>query len=611
MFESFTQIDGMRGQILGGIVRGSMASELSNRIGQHTQADRWWTCQSDNGTLFVAVRGQQVSTFISERMAIVVRGYAVPAIPGEALATSLERIGLQYRTDGILSLQGLEGSFTFLLLDGESGRVCIHRNLVHNGNTFYASRSGSVLFASNLADLTASLPDAPHPDLDVLPLFFLFRYVPGPQTLFLGVNRLMPGARLQADSSNTRVRLVETIGALRGPRDNLGDPVERLDGLLAVLASESHRRKDAVGVMLSGGVDSTLLQAHWNGAWSGEPPPPSYCVALDHPSTVEDSNYARSAATALGSQLSFVVAAEPYAKYLVEAITATGEPPNHVQAVYFLQLAKVMAGAGLSQGVCGEAADGIFGMASANYLQNAWLLRCLIPLGGLRRAAERMAVGERLERVRYYLRLADRLYDFTFLEHPVNRQAVFADWPSVTACFGDAAVADALTERRRIFEDYAVGESPLERLHAANFFTSSVDSAAFWTTMFHCHRMDLLCPFLDSRMLRFAVNLHPRVRFPFRRPKALLRRTLARHVPRSYAFRNKRGFGQPIFEWLAPGGQLRALVDDMDHYDFVPKDVLARAQERPNWFLYALLCYDLWHKKHIRRSASDVPTRLP
>jgi len=99
-----------------------------------------------------------------------------------------------------------------------------------------------------------------------------------------------------------------------------------------------------------------------------------------------------------------------------------------------------------------------------------------------------------------------------------------------------------------------------------------------------------------------ALNLAPEVRYPFRRPKDLLKKALARLAPPELATRTKLGFGQPIFEWLAPGGLLRPLVQRIDHHDFVDRQSLQRSLAAPNWFLYSLLCYDLWHKLYIERS---------
>jgi asparagine synthetase B (glutamine-hydrolysing) len=184
---------------------------------------------------------------------------------------------------------------------------------------------------------------------------------------------------------------------------------------------------------------------------------------------------------------------------------------------------------------------------------------------------------------------------------------VFADWPAVEACFGSAAVAEAAAGRRALVEQHAVPEDPLDQLHATGFLGEAIDSAALWTTLFNRAGGDLLCPFLDSRLLRLALHLPRAVRYRFRRPKDLLKRALARQAPSELAWRPKLGFGQPVFEWLAPGGLLRPLVEQIALYDFVDRRTLARCLARPTWFLYSLLCYDLWHKLFIDRSLPRSP----
>jgi hypothetical protein len=196
-------------------------------------------------------------------------------------------------------------------------------------------------------------------------------------------------------------------------------------------------------------------------------------------------------------------------------------------------------------------------------------------------------------------RLAGGLDDFADLEHPVNRVASFADWPAVQACFGHSAVVAAAAGRRRLLDLYAVPYRPQDRLHAAGFLGEAVDSAGLWATLFQKAGVDLLCPFLDSRVVRLALNLAPEVRYRFRRPKDLLKRALARHAGEELARRCKLGFGQPIFEWLAPGGQLAPLVGRLGTHDFVEPGTLRRVRCRPTWFLYSLVVYDVWHQQFI------------
>ena len=129
-----------------------------------------------------------------------------------------------------------------------------------------------------------------------------------------------------------------------------------------------------------------------------------------------------------------------------------------------------------------------------------------------------------------------------------------------------------------------------------------MDSASLWTTLFHRPALDLLCPFLDSRMVRLALNLPAKVRYPFRRPKDLLKRALARHAPAELVGPAQARLRPADLRVAGPGGQLRPLVEPLGGHDFVDAATLVRAQERPNWFLYSLLCYDLWHKLFIDRS---------
>jgi hypothetical protein len=176
----------------------------------------------------------------------------------------------------------------------------------------------------------------------------------------------------------------------------------------------------------------------------------------------------------------------------------------------------------------------------------------------------------------------------------------------VSPCFGPAAVEAASAERRTLLERYAVPSDPMDRLHAMGFLGEAMDSAGLWSTLFQRAGMDLLCPFLDSRMLRLALNLPDASRYPFRRPKELLKSALARRAGATVARRSKLGFGQPIFAWMAPGGQLRPAVERLGGHAFVDPGTLARVRQKPTWFLYSLLVYDTWHKLFIDRSLPRV-----
>lgn len=563
-----------------------------------------WAYQDDNATLFLEQNGFDCHAESDEAVAVLVRGpTCMTGLSGNGVAEAIRR---HYLERGGLPVDRLEGCFTVLLLDGRNARVLLYRGLAGNGFTYYTRDADGFRFGSNLAALVDASASAPRPNSDVLPAFFLYRFVPGRETLFEGIQRLMPGEQVSYDANGLRRTQPRTFADLAGshsPGSNLVDEVEQTIGRVV---RDYARLVPRTANLLSGGVDSSFLQAMWNRADEG--PPLSYSVSVCHSRTRMDTEYALSMAKVLGTRHTLVPADGPYADYLIESIAATGEPPNHVFAAYFGHLARTMAEQGMEAGLCGEGADSLFGIGTADELGKAGLLRALVPFGPLRRWGGRLAAAAGRQRLAYYLGLAERLHDLTDPEHPVNQVAAFADWPATRHGFGEAAVRAACGYRRGLLSPYRVPSDLREQFHACAYLGEAIDSASLWTTLYNQAGLNLFCPFLDSRVLRLALSIPPKQRFPRGQPKGLLKQALARHVPAELVYRKKLGFGQPIFEWLAPGGQLRPCVERIGHYDFVPAATRAAALARPSWFLYSLLCYDLWHKLFIERG---IPRERP
>jgi asparagine synthase (glutamine-hydrolysing) len=564
-----------------------------------------WSNQNGDWNLFLHNRGAGLRLFTWGSLALLLRGYARPHGTTGPLDLDgvAEEIRCRYLERGELAVEGLEGSFTLALLDGAARRVVLYRNLVGTGFTYYHVGAGGFRFGGNLTDLVEAAGEPPRPNAAVLPTFFLYRFVPGRETLFEGYSRLLPGEEVTWDCHGLTRAQRQTFADLVA-----GEPIgefalERLGETMRRVLADCKALRPATANLLSGGVDSSYLQAVWNRVAAGDDPLPlSFSVSVDHPRSWGDTDYAITASRALGTRHTLVPADRPYADYLLNCLSTTGEPPNHVQTAYFGHLGRVMAERGFAAGLCGEGADSLFGLGLANRVQNADLLRRLVPGRWLRRGAAAVSSALGCELLGATLRLADRLEEWSDPEHPVNRVASFTDLGSVRACFGDEAVAAAAASRRALLDRYRVPADPLDRLHAVGFLGEAMDSASLWTTLFNRGGADLLCPFLDSRVLRLALNLAPEVRYPFRRPKDLLKKGLARLAPPELATRTKLGFGQPIFDWLAPGGQLRPLAERIASYDFIDRRSLERSLAAPNWFLSSLLCYDLWHKLFIERS---------
>jgi asparagine synthase (glutamine-hydrolysing) len=600
----------MHSSYLGGICKRGPSGRRAGGAPAPEAVNEDWGWVGEKSELFLRGAPACCRLFKWDGLALLLRGYARSRRGHGPL--DLERVAEElrchYLEHGSLAVDDLDGSFTLALLDSQAERVVLYRNLIGSGFTYYQAGPDGLLFGGNLAELVALAGQAPAVNHAALPQLFLFRCVPGRETLFAGFHRLLPGEQVTWDLRGlTRVQR-HSFASLAGEPVPASDALGRLEETMsAVLRDCAALRPDAAN-LLSGGVDSSYLQVVWNRVAAGASDfPASYSVSVDHPRTWLDTDYAITASQALGTRHVLVGADGPYADYLLDAVASTGEPLNHVQSAYFGHLARAMHADGCGAALCGEGADSLFGVGLANQIHNARILRRLLPLAPARSLAALASGLLGWERLRATCRLANRIDDLADPQHPVNQVAVFADPAAVEATFGAGSVEAACRERRKLLDLYCVPYEALDRLHAAGFLGEAMDSAGLWATLFNRAGVDLLCPFLDSRVLRLALNLPPEVRYRFRRPKDLLKRALAHRAPRELATRRKLGFGQPIFEWLSEGGQLRPLTEGLGKHDFVDPATLERARQLPTWFLSTLVCYDAWHRLFIDRSPGSYP----
>src|SRR5688572_3213487 len=106
-----------------------------------------WRWAAGATELFLHARGSGCRLFDFGPRAVLVRGHVVDTWSRRPSADHLaERLHQGYLDQGLLAVDGLEGSFTLALLDGEAGRVLLYRNLVGNGYTYYHAAGGGLLF---------------------------------------------------------------------------------------------------------------------------------------------------------------------------------------------------------------------------------------------------------------------------------------------------------------------------------------------------------------------------------------------------------------------------------------------------------------------------------
>ena len=170
-----------------------------------------------------------------------------------------------YAAWGEAAVERLHGMFAFALWDMRSHRLFLARDRIGIKPLYYTLEPGRLRFASNTQALLAG--GGIDTQMDTVALHHhltLHAVVPAPRTLLSGIRKVEPATTLTVNSSGHRdVRRYWTLNAQRPAEPR--SPEEWREASHAALTAAVRRRNNIadvpVGVLLSGGLDSSLLVA--------------------------------------------------------------------------------------------------------------------------------------------------------------------------------------------------------------------------------------------------------------------------------------------------------------------------------------------------------------
>lgn len=436
------------------------------------------------------------------------------------------------------TLRRVRGMFAFAFWHASSRRLFLARDRLGIKPLFYWQRPGDTLFASELK----ALLEAGSPELEPLRIFYSPLGVlekARRHTAFRGIEHVEPGTYVLLEAGKpARVEryfeLVDWIDEEEWRRLDAARPeavLEELSGLLD-RSIESMRVADApMGAFVSGGVDSGLLASRSADA-GGERIQALSLFTADVAGPYSETREARELAAHLGRPLferSFSAA-----DFLTSWVRATYfyESPVvvHTNAAPLADVAALARDHGVKAVLTGEGADEAF-------------------LGYPPQLAARY---DRLLKAPY--RLIDFLYG---LLPPLRRLVSRADAKTLESELEILAQnLERQTLRREGMARLAFLPAALRREH---YISLQLLSEGLLSLLWRNDRMGMSAgiearfPYLDEDLLAFAVNLPLRYKIghslrvhnwkhPFLVDKALLRRLAARSLPRTAAYKVKKGF---------------------------------------------------------------------
>ena len=470
-----------------------------------------------------------------------------------------------YEEKGDRFVEELEGMFALAVWDSRARRLILARDRAGKKPLFFYRDARRLAFASEMKAFFA------HPDInlevnaDALPYYFMYGYVPGPDTFYRGVEHVEPGTvvTVSADgrvNRRTYWRLQYPDAAEQNTRVTDRRAATAHVRALTTQAVEKRLISDVpLGAFLSGGVDSTIVVGLMAGLM--RTPVKTFSIGFEGDAAYDETAFARQVAGRFRTDhTEFRVAPSavnlidtlvwhhdgPFGDssaiptYLVSQLTRqhvtvvlTGDGGDEVFAGYLRFHAARTAGA--LPPWSGSLASALLGLLPASPNERHLLSRA-------RRFARHMSLPllERLTRWNSFF-----MEDLPPLLAPALRQALGA--------------IDPLHYLRRDLDE--LGRlTPLSQMLLANYRTYLPGDLLVKTDrMTMAVSLEARAPFLDRELTEYAATLPDDWKLSRAgRTKGILRDAFPDLIPDEVNRRGKMGFGVPLDRWFR--GELRSYV---------------------------------------------------
>ncbi len=511
-------------------------------------------CRNEDGNV-IAVCNGEIYNFRELRTLLEYRGHRFRT------RGDVETIVHLYEDYGLDFVHHLRGMFAVALWDRQAHRLVLARDRLGIKPLHYGRVGTELLFASELTALRAGLPGSSGLDLTALAQYLAFGYILAPRTIYQNISKLPAGHILVAEDGRVAIRQYWDV-PLDEVRDvSFDEAARRLHDLLRD-AVASHLVSDVpLGALLSGGIDSSAIVALVAELATG--PVETFSVGFDRPE-YDELRFARVVAQRLGTQHHEFSTSPHLVDLLPTVVTHHGEPfadPSSLPTSVVSELARTRVTVALS----GDGGDELFAGYTRYAVdrQRRWAEWIPLPLrrhtfGALADRLGPGAYGVNLLRTLASDRQARYLSSISSPLDPhiggLAAREYFASlrWEDVAGPFLDAF-------------DRARSRDFTTRLMYVDLKTYLPDDILTKVDrMSMAHSLEVRPPFLDHRVVEFAMRLPVRYKLAWSRSKRVLLRALHGRLPAECWQRPKQGFALPLAPWFKAA--LRDRLHAVAHY---------------------------------------------
>ncbi len=536
-------------------------------------------------------------------------------------ASDTEVLPHLYEEYGRELVQHLNGMFAFALWDDRRRRLFIARDRFGEKPLYWGVFDQTLLFASEPKVLLAHPAVRPSLNLNALRQYLSFDYVPAPLSIYEGISKLPAAHTLTLEDGKVAVeRYWKLSYKTREPVPSVNEAAERLCELLADSVRMRLVSDVPLGVLLSGGIDSSLITAL---AVRAAPETVKTFSISFAESSFDESQYARRVAKFLNTDHHEERFSASLAANLVADIGAWLDEPMSDPSVVPTYLLSRFTRKHVTVALGGDGGDEIFAgypMYFGHRMARAYeRVPRLVKSGLIEPMINLLPVKTKNLSFDYRAR---RFVTASHYDKVARHHIWFGSFTPhdqkllLTEDVQRSSESDIYRDARRLFAECDSNnltecmQSLDTQLYLAEDILTKVDRASMAVSL------EVRAPYLDPRVAEFAASLPARYKLHGYTSKYILKRAAKGLVPPFVWRRGKKGFGVPFAKWLKH--ELRPLAHDLlsperlrrsglFNPDYVAQlqDEHERGVANHRKLLWTLLSFELW-----RESFVETPKRI-
>jgi asparagine synthetase B (glutamine-hydrolysing) len=495
-------------------------------------------------------------------------------------------------------------------------KLIVFKSTISGRSIYYHINPRGEFFCSTHISMlrTAGVPI--EENTDVLPEFFLYRYVMPPNSLYKNINHLFTGGRLHISIEDGKCKF-QSIDHYNPPEPNIKIKSMNISSkIIYDYLSESIEKlkpvRDEISVLMSGGKDSsvtsTICQKKFgiNTSYSSGYP-------FEDPEFNFEKKYAISAAEALGmNHCYYEPSTQEYLVGFLEAIALTEEPLHHLQTPLFHLLFKNAIPKDKKFIVHGQGAGFCFGNVTpylyyrekrvTKYFSTDYLKNIFLKISNVCKNEKGFSKIQKIKRI---LNETTSNYPLYEPENPIWSWHDFGSMEWICSYFN-------ITNRNIIKSRYdfikKFENRSLYDIWSLYSLLGDEDSTLpIWHKLGEGNRKILFDPFYDLNVLNYVFLIPWKIKLS--RPRNRLRKEIARraHIPEFIINRPKMSFAIQPEHWGKEGGIFEPLVP-LASKVFDEKEIrkMQSTESKKAMTYWNMLNYAMWKRLYINCEPLEI-----